>query len=143
MNNPGARRTAVLLVAINKLEVLAITKQLVGLDPALEDFNGLITLYMDIIGQRVLNYIHHSSMPDGLKYTWAAMTASVLQSEQMAILFPPDPEDAEAYEVTLGDTTVKPIKPVAKPITGPTLTVQDAVLFDYRAELNTFRRMRW
>lgn len=143
MNSLGARRTAVLLVAINKLEVLAITKQLVGLDPALENFDGLITLYMDIIGQRILNYIHHSSMPDGLKYTWAAMTAAALQAEQMAVLFPPDPDDAEAYEVSLGDTTIKPIKPVAKPITGPTLVVQDAVLFDYAGELNSFRGMRW
>ncbi|MFC3802707.1 hypothetical protein [Cohnella sp. GCM10012308] len=130
-------------MAINKLEVLAIIKQLVGLDPTGTEHDGLITLYMDIIGQRILNYVHHSSMPDGLKYTWAAMTAAALQAEQMVVLFPPDPDDAEAYEVSLGDTTVKPIKPVAKPITGPTLTVQDAVLFDYQSELNGFRRMRW
>lgn len=134
---------AVLLVAINKEEVLGLVKSRLGLDPAETAFDELILPYMDQIETKILNYINHAVMPDGLKYTWAAMTAAALQTEQQAILFPPSEEDMEMNETSFGDTTVKPIKPVSKPTIGPTLAVMDKMLFDYMGELIPFRRMRW
>lgn len=137
-------RTAVAPVAISKLEILATVKELMGLDPVASDLNELISVYIDAVEQRILNYINHSIIPDGLKFTWAAMTAGALQSEQSAVLFPAaDSEELEAFEISLGDTSVKPIKPVAAAPARPTVVVLDKVVFDYRSDLNAFRKLRW
>ncbi len=126
-------------MAINKNEIREIVERRLGLTPI--EHTGLIDLYIDEIERRILNYINATSVPEGLKFTWAAMVASTLSSEQLAVLFPSTEED-EAYETTIGDTTVKPVKSVVAP-NRPTIATVDRVVFDYRSELNAYRRLRW
>jgi len=126
-------------MAASKEQIILLVEQRLGLTPG--EHADVIGMYTDEIGQRILNYINASVIPDGLTYTWVAMTASALQTEQLAVLFPPGAED-EAFEVQIGDTSVKPVKAVTPP-DRPTLAVLDKTAFDYRAELNAYRKLRW
>jgi hypothetical protein len=126
-------------MANSKGEIRQLVEKRLGLNP--DSNSDLIELYIDEIEQRILNYVNVLVVPDGLTYTWATMVAGALSLEQPAILFPPSDDDAE-YEMTVGDTTVKPIKP-ATPPSKPTLAIVDKVMLDYRGELNAYRKLRW
>lgn len=125
-------------MAINKVDVLELVKTRLGLqgDATHDD---LTTIYIDELENRILHYINAKAIPDGLKFTWASMAASALNSEQSALLYP---AAEESFEVTVGDTTVKPVKPVSTP-SRPSLVVMDAVMFDYKTDLNRYRKLRW
>lgn len=125
-------------MTISKTDVLGLVKTRLALQGDVTH-DGLITMYIDEMENRILHYINAKSIPEGLKFTWAAMAASALSSEQYSILFP---AVEEAFEVTLGDTTVKPVKPVSAPSL-PSLVVMDAVMFDYKTDLNRYRKLRW
>ncbi|MDF2722105.1 MAG: hypothetical protein K0Q59_1780 [Paenibacillus sp.] len=130
-------------MAITNAEIRDLVKRRLGLSLTETTHDDLIDLYVDAIEEGILNFINATVVPDGLKQTWAAMAASALSAEQLAILFP-TPEPVEDYEIQLGDTTVKPIKAVvnnAPPV--PSLTVIESVLFDYRSSLIAYRKMRW
>jgi hypothetical protein len=102
----------------------------------------LADMYIAEIGQRILHYINHKRMPDGLLYTWAAMAAAALSSDQGELLHPP-PAQVETQEVSVGDTSVgtKLVTPASAP--KPNLTIVDNIMFDYRTDLHHYRRMRW
>ncbi|BBI32038.1 phage head-tail connector protein [Cohnella abietis] len=130
-------------MAINKAEILTLVKKRLGLPLNETTHDSLIDLYLDEIEQRILNYCNLQEVPDGLKYTWAAMVAVALTKEQSAILFPP-PVVAEAFEISIGDTTVKEVKNPATPIiVRPSIAIVDEVVFDYQGELNSYRKLRW
>ncbi|WP_176705866.1 phage head-tail connector protein [Paenibacillus hemerocallicola] len=130
-------------MAIDKADIRVLVKRRLGLSLAETTHDDLIDLYIDAVEESIKNFCNITIIPDGLKQTWAAMVASALSAEQLAILFPvPEPE--ETYETQIGDTTVKPIKAVVstKP-PAPSLTVIASVVFDYRSSLIAYRRMRW
>ncbi|WP_158289258.1 phage head-tail connector protein [Paenibacillus flagellatus] len=134
---------AVLVMAINKADIRVLVKRRLGLAIENETHDDLIGLYIDAVEEGIRNFIHDREVPDGLKQTWAAMAASALFTEQLAVLFPP-PDPVEAFETQIGDTTVKPIKPVintAPP--GPSLAAIESVMFDYKSSLIAYRKMRW
>ncbi|BBH19823.1 hypothetical protein Back11_11680 [Paenibacillus baekrokdamisoli] len=128
-------------MTINKDDILALVKMRLQLDPLGATHDQLINMYMDEIEQRILSYINHSSIPDRLRFTWAAMVAGALAAEQSAALFPTI-ESSGTFEISIGDTSIKPVKAVSAPLT-PSIVVVNSVLFDYRAELNAFRKLRW
>jgi hypothetical protein len=128
-------------MAANQTEVVAIVK--VKMELTESDNDALIDLYVDEIGQRILNYCNLPDIPDGLKYTWASMVAMALTAEQSSVLYPPV-EVVEAFEIKLGDTTVKQIKnPSSATVSRPSVVVIDSVIFDYQGELNSYRKLRW
>ncbi|SEG70249.1 hypothetical protein [Paenibacillus sp. UNC499MF] len=93
-------------------------------------------------GQRIRHYINRD-IPEGLKHTWAAITAGALTKEQSAIIFP-QAQPVEAFVVSLGDTSIKPIKaPESPPSIRPTVAAIDTELLGYKADLNAYRRLRW
>jgi hypothetical protein len=126
-------------MAASKADIQSLVEKRLGLTPG--EHVDLIDMYIDEIERRILNYINASVIPAGLLYTWSAMTASALQTEQLAVLFP-TAEGDEAYEVKIGDTTVKPVKSVTPP-DRPTIVTMDKTVFDYRAELYAYRKLRW
>ncbi|MBB6670274.1 DNA-packaging protein [Cohnella nanjingensis] len=126
-------------MATSSKDIWPLVKKRLGV--RVNDHDELIELYTDEIGQRIRTYINATAVPEALTYTWAAMVASALSAEQLAVLFPPGEETVE-FETTIGDTTVKPIKSVTAPSL-PTVAVLDSVVFDYRGELNAFRKLRW
>ena len=123
-------------MAIQRSEIRDLAKTRLGLTD--DAFNGLVDMYVGEVEQRILNYINARAVPDGLKYTWAAMVAGALSKEQSNVLYPSGDEE---FEIKIGDTTVKPIKPAG---TAPTAKVViDNILFDHQAELNAYRKLRW
>lgn len=130
-------------MAIDKGDIRTLVKRRLGLAPADTSYDDLIDLYIDVVEEGILNYCQINTIPDSLKQTWAAMAASALSAEQLAVLFPA-PEPVETYETQIGDTTVKPIKAVVSNTPpAPTPVVIESVVFDYRSSLNAHRRMRW
>lgn len=130
-------------MAIAKAEIRDLVKRRLGLSLTETAHDDLIDLYIDAVEEGILNFINATVVPDGLKQTWAAMAASALSAEQLAVLFP-SPDPVETYETQIGDTTVKPIKAVvsnAPPV--PSLAVVESVVFDYRSSLVAYRKMRW
>ncbi|MGX4583361.1 phage head-tail connector protein [Paenibacillus chitinolyticus] len=121
--------------------IWSLVKKRLGITDNLHD--ELIEMYTDEVGQRILHYINRQDVPDGLKHTWAAITAGALTKEQSAIIFP-QAQPVEAYEVKLGDTSVKPIKaPESPPQIRPTVVAIDSELLGYKADLNAYRKLRW
>ncbi|KZS45707.1 hypothetical protein AWU65_07160 [Paenibacillus glucanolyticus] len=121
-------------------DVWPLVKLRLGLEN--DTHKSLAELYIEELGQRIRHDINQQRIPDGLLHTWAAMASAALSAEQGQILFPL-PEQVKAQEVSIGDTSVKTslVTPVAPP--RPTVAVMDQVVFDYRIDLNHYRKLRW
>ena len=122
--------------------IITEVKRRLKLDVNDTEHDYLIGTYVDEVGLRIMNYCNISIIPDELSYTWVAMVASALSTEQINVLRPPA-EPVEAFELKIGDTSIKPSKAITAVPATPTVTVIDAVLRDYQGELNAFRRLRW
>ncbi|MFJ2042240.1 hypothetical protein ACIOBL_01485 [Paenibacillus taichungensis] len=121
--------------------IITEVKRRMGLDVNDTEHDYLIGTYVDEVGWRIRNYINRD-IPDDLSYTWVAMVASALSTEQINVLRPPV-EPVEAFELKIGDTSIKPAKATTTAPATPTVTVIEEVLRDYQGELNAFRRPRW
>jgi Phage QLRG family, putative DNA packaging. len=122
--------------------IITEVKRRLKLDVNDTEHDYLIGTYVDEVGLRIMNYCNISIIPDELSYTWVAMVASALSTEQINVLRPPV-APVEAFEVKIGDTTIKPVAAFKTAPATPTVTVIDDVLRDYQGELNAFRRLRW
>ncbi|MFD2613545.1 phage head-tail connector protein [Paenibacillus gansuensis] len=123
----------------SKEEVKSIVKQKLNLPVNDGQHDDLLGIYVDEAEKRIKHYCNIPEIPEDLRFTWASLAATAVAAEQKAILFP-DPVDEEQFEISIGDTSVKTGKPAAA--VQPML-VLDNMVFDYRAELNAFRRVRW
>lgn len=122
--------------------IITEVKRRMGLDVNDTERDYLIGTYVDEVGLRIMNYCNIPVIPDDLSYTWVAMVASALSTEQINVLRPPvEPE--EDFEMKIGDTSIKPATATKTAPATPTVTVIDEVLRDYQSELNAFRRLRW
>lgn len=103
---------------------------------------GLAELYIAEVGQRIRHYINQKQIPNGLLQTWAAMASAALTADQSEILYPP-PKQVEVQEVSVGDTAVK--SSMVTPPRPPHANVStlDQTVFDYRIDLNHYRKLRW
>lgn len=122
--------------------IITEVKRRLKLDVNDPEHDYLIGTYVDEVGLRIMNYCNIPVIPDELSYTWVAMVASALSTEQINVLRPPV-VPVEAFELKIGDTSIKPTKATTTAPATPTVTVIDAVLRDYQGELNAFRRLRW
>lgn len=125
-----------------RLLVIDEVKRRMGLDVNDTQHDYLIGTYVDEIGLRIMNYCNISVIPDELSYVWVAMVASALSQEQINVLVPPV-EPKKAFEMKIGDTSIKPSVAIVAPPSRPTVTVIEQVVRDYQSELNAFRRLRW
>ncbi|ASS76822.1 hypothetical protein CIG75_19000 [Tumebacillus algifaecis] len=123
-------------MSVQKSDVRDLAKLRLGLTD--NTFDNLIDMYIDEVEQRILNYINARAVPDGLKFTWAAMVAGALSKEQSNVMYPAGEEE---FEIKIGDTSVKPIKPAGSAPTAK--VVIDSILFDHTSELNAYRKLRW
>lgn len=118
-------------------DVLVTVKLRLGLD---DSHDALIDSYVQEIGQRILHYTNLAEIPAELEHTWASMVIDALRIEQ-----PNLPGIAETSgggeQVKVGDTSTAPAKPAG--LTNTSKSVIDAVVLNYRTDLNRYRRMRW
>lgn len=118
-------------------DVLAIVKLRLGLD---DSHDALIDSYVQEIGQRIMHYCNLTEVPRELELTLASMVIDALRIEQ-----PNLPGIAETTgageEISIGDTSSRPAQ--APGLTSTAKSVIDAVVLNYRVDLNRYRRMRW
>jgi hypothetical protein len=125
-------------MAVTSVEVWTIVKQRLGL--ADDAKKGLIYTYIDEIGLRIQHYCGIRVIPDDLLYTWASMTIDALRIEQPNL--PGIAETSGGGEsVTVGDTSTAPARPAG--LTNTAKSVIDAVVLNYRVDLNRYRKLRW
>jgi len=118
-------------------EVLATVKLRLRLD---DSHDALIDSYVQEIGQRILHYCNLSEIPAELEHVWASMTIDALRIEQ-----PNLPGIAETTgggeEIRVGDTSTAPARPAG--LTNTAKSTIDAVVLNYRVDLNRYRKLRW
>lgn len=122
--------------------ILREVKLRLGLDVLDTTHDYLIGTYVNEVGWRIKNYINQD-IPDDLSFTWVAMVASALSTEQMNVLNPPTEASEEGFEIKIGDTSIKPTGSSSGAPSSPTVAVIEGVLRDYQGELNAFRKLRW
>lgn len=123
-------------MAINQADVLELVKQRLQLADG--NMDALIDSYVQEIGQRILHYCNVEEVPDGLKFVWISMVIDVLRIEQSHL---PEIEATLASpDVKIGDTSVSSGKS-GEASTGK--SVIDAVVLNYRVDLNRYRKLRW
>lgn len=122
-------------MAIDSADVLELIKIRLGFTDV--SLDALLNSYIPEMEQRILNYCNVDAVPDGLKFVWASMVIDVLKVEQSTL---PQVQTAlgNSVEVTVGDTTTK-----TKPGSAPSKSVIDAVVLNYRVDLNRYRELRW
>jgi len=117
--------------------VLAAIKLRLGLG---DERDALIDSYVQEIGQRILHYTNLSEIPAELEPVWVSMTIDALRIEQ-----PNLPGIAETSgageEIRVGDTSTTPARPAGLTNTGKSAI--DAVVLNYRVDLNRYRKLRW
>ena len=115
-------------------DVLAAVKTRLQIAGA--DFDQLIMSYVAEIGQRIKHYCNVSDIPAELEPTWAAMVVDALRVDQAHI-----PAIAASLgggeTVSVGDTSVSANR------SGVSKAVIDQIVFDYRKDLQRYRRIRW
>jgi hypothetical protein len=117
--------------------VLSVVKLRLGLD---DSHDALIDSYVQEIGQRIIHYTNLAEIPAELEHTWASMVIDALRIEQPNL--PGISETTGGGEqVTVGDTSSAPAK--SSGLTNDAKSVIDAVVLNYRVDLNRYRRMRW
>lgn len=117
--------------------VLSLVKLRLGLT---DEWDALVSSYVQEVGQRIQHYCNLVEVPDALERTWASMTIDALRIEQPKL--PGIVETSGAREeITVGDTSVSMSD--GDGLTNTSKSVIDAVVLNYRTDLNRYRRMRW
>lgn len=123
---------------MNAEDIWPIVKLRLGLVD--ESLKPLIETYIEEIGNRITHYCNVDVIPDDLKYTWTAMVMDALRVEQSSVDEIADTTDGDET-VKLGDTSVAPAK--SHGLTNTTKSIIDAVVVNYRIDLNRYRKLRW
>jgi len=100
----------------------------------------LVETYIEEIGNRILHYCGVSSIPEGLKYTWASMVIDAARID-----LPNVDEVASSVgsneSIKIGDTSVN--QGQGSGLTNISKAVIDEVVLNYRVDLNRYRKLRW
>lgn len=126
-------------MAISPSDVVALVKTRLHLAGDAQDL--LIQSYVAEIEQRILHYCNVDEVPAGLKWTWASMTIDALRVEQTTVEEIDETAD-RGESVKLGDTSVSPAGGSAG-TTNMNKAAIEAVVLNYRIDLNRYRKLRW
>lgn len=126
-------------MAISQSDVLALVKARLHLSDDAQDL--LIESYVAEIEHRILHYCNVDAVPPGLKWTWASMVIDALRVEQTTVEEIDETAD-RGESVKLGDTSVSPASGSAG-TTNMNKAAVDAVVLNYRIDLNRYRKLRW
>lgn len=108
-------------------------KILLGINDGAQD--AVLTFILEIVQDEVKNYCHIEAIPEGLENIVVRMAVDLYRSEGYGSAAAPQ----AAKSVSRGDVTI------AYGDGGATaeITGGKAVLDDYKAQLQAFRRLRW
>lgn len=107
-----------------------------------EDLQPLVSSYIEEIEQRIMHYCGISSVPDGLKFTWASMAIDAVRIDL------PNVEEISdtvggAESVKVGDTQSTPARGIGGDISNTSKSSIDQVVLNYKIDLNRYRKLRW
>lgn len=117
-------------------EVLGIVKTRLKITDDTDDTS--INSYIIEIGWRILNVCNRKDIPEALIYVWASMVIDALRIEQPQKF---GTDDSNGLNIKIGDTSVGPASKSG--VTATSKSVIDQVVFDYRADLYRWRKMKW
>lgn len=123
-------------------DIYDIVKMRLQLDNA--DSKESILSYIIEIGYRIKHYCNITSIPEDLHYVWASMVADAIRIDI------PNTDGVESSisggdNVRVGDTSVGGggSSSGGGGVTNTSKKVIDSVVFDYRFDLNHYRKLRW
>lgn len=123
---------------MNSTDIWAVVKLRLRL--VNDDLQPLILSYVGEIEQRIMHYCGISSVPDGLKFTWASMTIDAVRIDLPNVDEISDTVGG-AESVKVGDTQVSPGR--GDGVSNTSKDVIDQVVLNYRIDLNRYRKLRW
>ena len=109
-----------------KEEMLEICKILLPKD--IQISNDLLSLYIDIIYQRILNYCRRNDFPDGLKYTACQMVVELIVENQTTLS-----DNSRVSSISEGDRTVS--------FNTAGVVIQADEKISKKSELNEYRKL--
>lgn len=119
-------------------KIISIVKARLSLSA--DSLDALISSYADEIGHRIKHYCNISTIPETLNFVWGSMVIDVLKIEQSTIDEIADTIDSGAA-IKIGDTSISPSK--ADGTTSTSKKTIEAIVLNYAADLNHYRRLRW
>lgn len=109
-----------------KEEMLEICKTLLPKDIQISD--NLLSLYIDIIYQRILNYCRRKDFPEALKYTACQMVIEMIVETQTILS-----DDSRVSSISEGDRTVN--------FDTAGVVIQADEKISKKSELNEYRKL--
>jgi len=126
---------------ITEKEVWPIVKLRLGL--ANDALQPLIGTYIAEIDQRIKHYCNISHVPNDLLYVWASMVIDAVRVDLPNVDEIDDTVGGQAGSVKVGDTSVSGGGGSGGGLTNTSKAIIDQVVFDYRIDLNHYRKLRW
>ncbi|OPA76627.1 DNA-packaging protein [Paenibacillus selenitireducens] len=120
-------------------DIWAIIKLRLGLKD--DELQPLMETYIEEIGNRIMHYCSVSTVPPGLKLVWVSMTIDAVRIDQPNIDEVADTA-GRGETIKIGDTSTSPSN-ASGGLTNVSKSSIDAVVLNYRVDLNRYRRMRW
>lgn len=104
-----------------------------------DNLKPLAVSYIREVGYRILHYCNLIDIPNDLAETWASMTIDAARIDL------PDVDEiidgiGNSENIRIGDTS---ISPASSGLTNTTKSVIDAIVLNYRIDLDHYRKMRW
>lgn len=125
---------------ITASDVWPIIKTRLGLiDDTLQP---LIATYIAEIERRIKHFCNISQLPDDLLFVWASMVIDAVRVDLPNVGEIDDTVGGQGSNIKVGDTSVSG-GGSGGGLTNTSKAVIDQVVFDYRADLHHYRRMRW
>lgn len=127
---------------ITATDVWPIIKARLGLED--DKLKSLINTYIAEIEHRIKHYCNINRLPDGLLYVWASMVVDAVRVDLPNVDEIEDTVGGQGGNVKVGDTSVSGSSSSSgNGLSNTSKKAIDQVVFDYRADLHHYRRMRW
>jgi len=122
---------------MDSIEIWSIVKLRLGLK--YNNLQPLIESYIYEIRYRILHYCNLDKIPDGLKYTWVSMVVDAVRVDLPSIAEINDTVGG-GENIKVGDTS---ISSASTSVSNVSKSVIDNVIFNYKVDLDRYRRMGW
>lgn len=126
---------------ITDADVWSIVKS--RLDLSDDKLYPLINTYIAEIEHRIKHYCNINRLPDGLLYVWASMVVDAVRVDLPDVDEIEDTVGSQGGSVKVGDTSVSGGSSANGGLSNTAKKAIDDVVFNYRADLHHYRKMRW
>lgn len=122
------------------MDIWSIVKLRLGLPD--DTLQPLIGTYIAEIERRIKHYCNITHLPDNLLYVWASMVVDAVRVDLPNVDEIDDTVGGQESNINVGDTSVSG-GGSGGGLTNTGKSAIDQVVFNYRADLNHYRRLRW